>query len=986
MAGWGWSMTEYKDTLSLPRTGFPMRAQLPRREPGILGFWQERDIEGRLRRERHRRPRFVLHDGPPYANGPIHIGHAVNKILKDIVVKHRSLDGYDAPYRPGWDCHGLPVELQVEKKGGGSDAREFRRRCRAYVETQVAGQREAFVRLGVLGRWAEPYLTMEPGNEADIVRAIGQLVRRGVIEHGVKPVHWCLKCGSALSEAEIEYLDHTSPAIDVRFLADGVDRVGDVELDGRRALCCAVWTTTPWTLPANLALCVHPDMAYVVYDCGEEYVLVARKLAEAALERYRLAGAREIGEVAGRALVGMAFRGPWNDRVVPVLAGSHVTEEAGTGIVHTAPDHGVDDFNVGSAAGLTPLHLVDGRGRFVDGVDAVGGERVFDANAPIIERLRARGRLLCAGELRHSYPHCWRHHTPIIFRATPQWFILMDSGGLRERALELVKDVEWFPQWGDVRISRMISDRPDWCISRQRRWGVPLPFFFHKETHQLHPRTTEIVDAVAELVERDGIDAWFDAESSAFLDATELGQYERVHDVADVWLDSGLTHATVLRSDGTLAVPADLYLEGSDQYRGWFQSSLLTSAALYGSTPYRQVLTHGFVVDESGRKMSKSLGNVIDPADVIKRHGADVLRLWVASTDYSAEMSLSDQIIERTVDIYRRLRNTLRFLLGNTHDFHPARDAVPLAECVELDRWALRECFRVQEQVQSLYLQYRFHIALREIIQLCTVTLGAFYLDICKDRLYTAANKGPARRSAQTAMHLILEATTRWLAPVLSFTAEEVWQEIRRAGGVGAGANGDANPSHGVSASAKPDSRAGNGMAEEGAFGNIPDERPESILLAEWLPCPAPVREWLNEDAATTSLDARWQRIAQLRRWQEQLLEPMRQSKEIASALDVHVSIYCAENDHRWLSPMADELRFALLCSHTTVHKLDEAPPTATQGDEHIRLSVTKTEDPKCQRCWQRRPTVGQDSQHPTLCDRCITNIQQDSGEHRRYA
>ena len=928
-------MTDYKDTLNLPKTSFPMRANLAQREPNILKNWQDNDVEAQLRLERKNRPRFVLHDGPPYANGRIHIGHAVNKILKDIVVKNRSLEGFDAPYRAGWDCHGLPVELHIEKKYKLKDDVEFRKKCREFVTQQVELQKESFIRLGIISRWQDPYLTMTPSIEADIVRSIGQLVRQGSIIHGVKPVHWCLQCASALSEAEIEYRDHRSPAIDIRFSAQGLTKLGTLSLKPEKTVSCAVWTTTPWTLPANQALCVHTKMEYAVIETAEEYLLLASSLAEAALARYELGSTKTIGVVQGQDLLGLQFSEPWNGKPVPVLAGEHVSDDTGTGIVHTAPDHGMDDFVVGQANHLSPFNLVDHRGKFRADLAHIGGLNIFAANDVIVQHLRESKKLLCAQSLDHSYPHCWRHHKPIIFRATPQWFIALDKNDLRHKAIAAIAKVQWFPSWGDKRIEAMICDRPDWCISRQRRWGVPLPFFFHKTTGELHPDSDHIIDRVADKIEQGGLEAWFASEPSDF--CAEADEYQRAMDVGDVWLDSGLTHTTVLRTDPHLAYPADLYLEGSDQYRGWFQSSLLTSVAIYGQAPYRQVLTHGFVVDESGHKMSKSLGNVIDPQKLIDRYGADVLRLWVAATDYSAEMRISEQILQRTVDSYRRVRNTIRFLLSNIHDFDPEQDSVAIEECLVLDRWAIQQCFVVQEKIQSLYLEYKFHLVVRELVQFFTIVLGAFYLDVLKDRLYTSATTGHARRSAQTAMSIILQASVRWWMPILSYTAEEVWQQM--------GSN----------------------------------EKP-SVLLLEWLAPPSATHP------LTKNTDQTVQKILDIRRCLEKQIEPMRQNQTITSALDIQITLYVSEGCHDDLFAIGDELRFMLLCSQVKVELKTQTTPEAVVCLEDLRMAIAISQQSKCVRCWQRREDVGDEKTHPELCQRCVTNITDPAGWSHRFA
>ncbi|HEU4530267.1 MAG TPA: isoleucine--tRNA ligase, partial [Steroidobacteraceae bacterium] len=784
-------MTDYKQTINLPQTDFPMKADLARREPEMLQWWEQRDIYAQLRKAAKGRPLFVLVDGPPYANGAIHIGHAVNKVLKDIVVKSRTLDGFDAPYVPGWDCHGLPIEHQVEKKHGRVghklDARAFRAACRTYAHEQVDAQREDFKRLGVMGDWDRPYLTMHPRYEAEQLRAFAQIIANGHVYKGYKPVYWCLDCRSALAEAEVEYEEKTSPSIDVRF---SVSDLRDLEARfdvpqkslGAQPAAVIIWTTTPWTLPANQAVAVHEDFKYSLLELqtasGVEYAIVATDLVPQVVERWAKTRYTDLKQVSGAALKGLKLEHPFYDRQVPVVLAAHVTLDAGTGAVHTAPGHGHEDFAVGVEYGLPLENPVGGDGRFLPTTQLFAGENVWESNEHIIRVLQEKGRLMQSAQYRHSYPHCWRHKSPVIFRATPQWFISMEQAGLRARALEEIGRVVWTPGWGEQRIRGMIENRPDWCISRQRTWGVPIALFANKSSGELHPRTGELLEQVAQRVEKAGIDAWFDLDPVELL-GEEAGKYEKVGDVMDVWVDSGLAHHVMERTRPELGgLPFSLYLEGSDQHRGWFHSSLLTSVAQHGHAPYRGVLTHGFTVDEKGRKMSKSLGNTVVPQKVISTLGADVLRLWVAATDYSNEMSVSDEILKRMSDSYRRMRNTTRFLLGNLHGFDPARDAVAVDQLVALDRWALERTAQLQREVTEAYRSYQFHLIYQKVHNFCVVDLGGFYLDILKDRLYTTAANSPPRRSAQTVMMWIAEAMVRWLAPILSFTAEEIWRAL----------------------------------------------------------------------------------------------------------------------------------------------------------------------------------------------------------------
>ncbi|GAB4358743.1 MAG: isoleucine--tRNA ligase [Immundisolibacter sp.] len=940
-------MADYKATLNLPQTDFPMRANLPQREPQTLARWQDMDIYARLRRERSGRRRRVLHDGPPYANGDIHIGHAVNKILKDIIVKSWTLDGDDAPYVPGWDCHGLPIEHMVEKKlgkpGAKVSASEFRAACRDYATRQVAGQRTDFERLGVIGDWNAPYLTMAPKTEADILRALGRIIAGGYLYRGERPVHWCLDCRSALAEAEVEYRDKTSPAIDVRFaVLDREEALAafGVQDDGQ-PLSLPIWTTTPWTLPANQAVALNAKVEYGLYDTGGERLILATELAETALGRYGLGGARQLGSCRGAALEGLRLRHPFLELDVPVILGEHVTTEAGTGAVHTAPGHGADDFAVGKAYHLEVYNPVGSDGRFLPGTPYVEGLQVFAANPTIIELLRQRGALLAERPLEHSYPHCWRHNTPTITRTTAQWFISMAHDDLRGKALAAIAQTRWTPAWGEARIHGMIANRPDWCISRQRVWGVPIALFVHRVTGQIHPRTDALIEAVAQRIEQRGIEAWFELDPAQLLGA-EAADYEKVPDILDVWFDSGVTHQSVLARRPELGYPADLYLEGSDQHRGWFHSSLLTSVALCGQAPYRGVLTHGFTVDAAGKKMSKSAGNVIAPQKVINQLGADVLRLWVASTDYSAEMSISDEILARTADAYRRLRNTARFLLANLVGFRPDTDLVPVGELVALDRWLLRRAEMLDNDVQADYGAYQFHEVSRKVHHFCAVDLGAFYLDVIKDRQYTGKADGLPRRSAQTAMYHVLELLVRWLAPILSFTAEEIWSHM------------------------PPPS------------GSAPRE--DSVLLAVWYSVPFA----RTEGTDTPEHDLDWDRVRAIRDAVNRQLERLRVAGVIGSALDAEVDLYVDGTDAELLGTLGHELRFVLICSYARVHPAHERPDTAVQ-DDGVWIIARASTHPKCVRCWHHRDDVGTHAEHPQLCGRCVENVA-GRGELRRYA
>ncbi len=947
-------MVDYKKTVNLPQTEFPMKADLAQREPAQLARWAEQRIYERIREISRGRPPFVLHDGPPYANGAIHLGHAVNKILKDIVVKSRTLDGCDAPYIPGWDCHGLPIELAVEKKHGKPgqklDAAAFRAACRAFAAAQVETQRADFKRLGVFGDWDRPYLTMDARYEAQQIRALGKIIANGHLYRGAKPVHWCLDCRSALAEAEVEYEDKTSTAIDVAF------RVADAAEFARRSGIAAqrldapvslvIWTTTPWTLPANEAVTLRDEFRYVavaVERAGRREVLVlAAQLEAACLARYGLARAELLGEFDGRALEGLQLAHPWLARQVPVILGEHVTLDAGTGAVHTAPAHGQEDYAVAARYSLPVVNPVGPDGRFAADTPLVAGLRVHEAEAVVVQELERRGALLRSEPLRHSYPHCWRHKTPVIFRATPQWFISMDQRGLREHTLRDIRSVRWTPSWGEQRITSMIANRPDWCISRQRTWGLPLALFVHKATKALHPRTQELLLQVAARVQSGGIDAWFALEPSELL-GEEAAQYDKLTDVMDVWADSGLSFECVAAMRPDFTAPVDLYLEGSDQHRGWFHSSLLMSEALYQRAPYRGVLTHGFTVDDKGRKMSKSLGNGIEPQDIMRTLGADMLRLWIAATDYANEMSLSQEILKRMSDSYRRMRNTVRFLLGNLHDFDPGQ-ALPAAELAALDRWAIARTRALHQEISVAYRDYAFHVIYQKIHNFCVVDLGGFYLDILKDRLYTTPAQSLARRSAQSAMWHIAESIVRWLAPILSFTAEEIWR-------------------------------------------HLPGERAESVFLSTWHALPE-----LPADAID------WPALIALRSDVARELERLRVAQAIGAPLDAELDVWCSPPQYPRLSTLGEELRFLMITSAARVHELvapgadtagaatlpPDAVPAASVEGGGVWIRVRPSGDRKCVRCWHHRPDVGASAQHPELCGRCAGNLGLP-GERRRF-
>ncbi|HWU68557.1 MAG TPA: isoleucine--tRNA ligase [Stenotrophobium sp.] len=934
---------DYKATLNLPQTSFPMQANLARREPEMLARWQQENLYARVQADTAQLPPYVFVDGPPYANGDIHIGHAVNKVLKDMVVKSARLNGHHAPFVPGWDCHGLPIELQVEKKfgkvGDKLDAKAFREKCREYAGEQVARQREDFRRLGILADWDKPYLTMQPAFEAEQLRCLAKIVERGHVVRGFKPVHWCLDCGSSLAEAEVEYEDKKSFAIDVKFaaadVADLALRFGAADAEGAALV---IWTTTPWTLPANQAVAVNAELDYALVDFADRgRVVLAAELVEKTAARWQ-DEAKILATTKGRELEGLLLRHPFADRAVPVICGGHVTLEAGTGLVHTAPAHGVDDYVVGRQYKLPVDNPVASNGKFIDGTPIVAGLFVRKADEPIIENLRASGALAHLSEITHSYPHCWRHKTPLIFRATPQWFVSMDENGLRERAIKAIAETRWIPAWGENRIREMVAGRPDWCISRQRTWGVPMAVFVHRETQTLHPDSAALLKQIADKVESGGLEAWFGSAPSDW--TVDPAQYEKCTDTLDVWFDSGVAHQCSFKSTNPAAIQngeapqADMYLEGSDQHRGWFQSSLLTSVAMQDRAPYKAVLTHGFTVDEQGRKMSKSLGNVVAPQQVLKTLGADVLRLWVAASDYSGEIAISDNLLKRIADAYRRIRNTARYLLGSLNGFDPATDAVPVAQMLAIDRWALAQAATLQDEIRQAYDESQFHLVYQKLHNYCVVDLGGLYLDVLKDRLYTLPATSLARRSAQTALFHIAEAMVRWIAPILSFTADEIWQLL-------------------------------------------PGDRSGSVFARQWHALPA---------ATDTTVD--WARLAEVREAVKKVLEDLRVKGEIGSGLNAEVTLHADGKLAQALQGVGDELRFWFITSAATVQAPDTrgAEATALQltSGETLWIEAGASKAAKCERCWHQRADVGSHAAHPTLCGRCVDNVA-GTGEVRRF-
>ncbi len=949
-------MSDYKQTLNLPATSFAMKGNMANREPNMLKDWAAKDLYGKIRAAKKGKKSFILHDGPPYANGNIHLGHAVNKILKDIIVKSKTLSDFNSPFVPGWDCHGLPIELMVEKKVGKPGhkvtAAEFRQKCRDYAIKQVNGQREDFKRLGIFADWDKPYLTMDFNTEANIIRALGKIAENGHLQQGFKPVHWCTDCGSALAEAEVEYQDKYSPAIDVKFdikdekVADKFSHPDGHVGEGQIGI--VIWTTTPWTLPANRAISVHPDVEYTLVQCeslpGEEQakkrLIIASDLVASCMDRFGIDNYHALGFCKGIDLDLVQCQHPFYDFTVPIILGEHVTTDSGTGCVHTAPGHGVDDFVVGKQYGLEVANPVGANGVYLEDTPLFAGQHVFKANDSVVDVLKEHGALMHHHAYEHSYPHCWRHKTPIIFRATPQWFISMDKKGLRAESLKEIEKTQWIPDWGQSRIEKMVEGRPDWCISRQRTWGVPIALFIHKDTGALHPRSIELIEEVAQRVEKSGIQAWFDLEAKELI-GDDAKDFIKVPDTLDVWFDSGTTHYSVINAREEFDGIADLYLEGSDQHRGWFMSSMMSSVAMTGKAPYKQVLTHGFTVDVKGHKMSKSLGNVVTPSSITNNLGADILRLWVASVNYTQEITVSDEIFKRQADAYRRIRNTSRFLLSNLNGFEPAQHSVAFEDMVALDRWVVDRAARLQDEIINAYNDYEFHVVVHKLMNFCTNELGGFYLDIIKDRQYTAKADSNARRSCQTAMYLVAEAMTAWMAPILSFTAQEIWQALP--------------------------------MPIEGS-------RDEFIFTGVWF-----------DGLTTMSCDEEfgndyWTQLLSVRAEVNRALELARKDKVVGKALEAQVTLYVTSELARNLEKLGNELRFVLITSKVTIEIVEQAPKNVIETEvDGLWLSVAQANGTKCERCWHVTEDIGKSEDHPNLCGRCIINIDGE-GETRQFA
>jgi isoleucyl-tRNA synthetase len=919
---------EKKYKLNLPDTDFPMRGNLAQREPDWVQSWSKKNYYHQIREAKKGKPKYILHDGPPYANGNIHIGHAVNKILKDFIIKSKGLSGFDAPYVPGWDCHGLPIELAIEKEHGKNiESKKFRQLCRDYANLQVLNQKKDFIRLGVLGDWENPYLTLKSETEANIVRALGAIYKNGLLYQGNKPVHWCLDCGSALAEAEVDYENKTSVAIDVAFKGIDQKKLYDVfQLDSvSKSIYAVIWTTTPWTLPANEAISINPKLTYGLYEDKDKLLIIAEDLHANFCQRIEK-DLKLKAQVKGYLLELLEFEHPlYTEKRVPVILGEHVTTLDGTGLVHTAPAHGLDDYLVGLKYNLPVENPVNEQGIFKSTVAIFADKNIWKANQEIINLIDENQLLIHQKSFVHSYPHCWRHKSPIIFRATQQWFIGMNQTynkkTLREIAQQEINKTQFIPTWGKARLEGMMKNRPDWCISRQRNWGVPIPIFIHVETDEPHPKTLEWFEKAANLIEREGIDAWFELDAKEWLeDEAEL--YKKITDTLDVWFDSGTTHQSVLKNDNDLNYPADLYLEGSDQHRGWFQSSLLTAAAISGHAPYKALLTHGFVVDGQGKKMSKSKGNVIAPQKIMDQYGADILRFWVAMTDYSGELSISDEIIKRSADGYRRLRNTLRFLSANISDFDANSMMVKSTDLLSLDAYVLYKTKLLQEQIVHQYQSFDFHHLAKKLVSFCADDLGGFYLDIIKDRLYTMPEDSVERRSAQTALYHIAHALTRMIAPILSFTAEELWQNLT---------------------------------------GNF------NIFKEEWYEIPQ-----IQIDKQDALL---WETIEDIRPIINKMIEGEREKRSIGSSLECSISLSCNNDLFKILKPFVDELHFIFIVSKFNLLNIE--------GD--LKVEVAKIALLKCDRCWHYESSVGSNDEHSTICDRCVSNLF-GIGEKRVYA
>jgi isoleucyl-tRNA synthetase len=924
---------EYKETLNLPKTDFPMKGNLPHREPEILKKWDEKSIYHRNLEQSENKKQYILHDGPPYANGDIHIGHAVNKILKDFIIKSKIMSGYHVPFIPGWDCHGLPIELQVEKKYGKAKFRDnpkgFILACREFAEKQIKKQKEDFIRLGIFGTWDKPYTSMDKEIESEIVNSLSKMIKNGHIYYGSKPVHWCIESSSALAEAEVEYKDITSHAVCVNFkVLNKKDISLHEKLDKDFDVYIPIWTTTPWTLPANRAVALSSSIDYSFVKIKDRYLILAKNLIASVMDKSNISNYEILFSIDNEDFSKLELQHPFYDFKVPAIIADHVTDENGTGAVHIAPGHGTDDYLAGKKYNLEIYNPVDDYGRFYESLPIFGGKKIRECNDEIIELLKENKSLLFSENYEHSYPHCWRYKTPLIFRATPQWFMSMDNSGLRKSIQKEIPIINWLPSWGQDRIFNMIEGRPDWCLSRQRNWGVPLPLFLHKESNELHPDTQTILNKASEIIKDGNIEAWIDYDKKLLV--KDIESYTEVKDTLDVWFDSGVTHQSVLKNRG-IEETADLYLEGSDQHRGWFQSSLITSHAMYGKSPYKNVLTHGFVVDKDGQKMSKSIGNIISPQKIIKDKGADILRLWVAMTDYSKEMTISDEIIKRVSESYRRIRNTSKFLLSNISDYDGTE--IDLDNMVQIDKWIIHKAKKLNIQIQKDYSEFKFHKLIQDIINFCTLELGGYYLDIIKDRLYTSKSDGLSRRSAQKTCHILISYLNAWIAPILTFTAEEIYSKMPNA--------------------------------------------KDSIYLSEWFDI-----DFSMDDHEIDIYDS----LYSIKPFVSRMIEEARNDNKIGSSLECKLDLICNDKLYQNINNISDELKFVFIVSECTLRLGNENDSYSIDKNPYkLSISISKSQNNKCERCWHLNETVGTIEDHPTICRRCSDNVYGD-GECRKFA
>ena len=924
---------EYKETLNLPKTDFPMKGNLPHREPEILKKWDEKSIYHRNLEQSENKKQYILHDGPPYANGDIHIGHAVNKILKDFIIKSKIMSGYHVPFIPGWDCHGLPIELQVEKKYGKAKFRDnpkgFILACREFAEKQIKKQKEDFIRLGIFGTWDKPYTSMDKEIESEIVNSLSKMIKNGHIYYGSKPVHWCIESSSALAEAEVEYKDITSHAVCVNFkVLNKKDISLHEKLDKDFDVYIPIWTTTPWTLPANRAVALSSSIDYSFVKIKDRYLILAKNLIASVMDKSNISKYEILFSIDNEDFSKLELQHPFYDFRVPAIIADHVTDENGTGAVHIAPGHGTDDYLAGKKYNLEIYNPVDDYGRFYESLPIFGGKKIRECNDEIIELLKENKSLLFSENYEHSYPHCWRYKTPLIFRATPQWFMSMDNSGLRKSIQKEIPIINWLPSWGQDRIFNMIEGRPDWCLSRQRNWGVPLPLFLHKESNELHPDTQTILSKASEIIKNGNIEAWIDYDKKLLV--KDIESYTEVKDTLDVWFDSGVTHQSVLKNRG-IEETADLYLEGSDQHRGWFQSSLITSHAMYGKSPYKNVLTHGFVVDKDGQKMSKSIGNIISPQKIIKDKGADILRLWVAMTDYSKEMTISDEIIKRVSESYRRIRNTSKFLLSNISDYDGTE--IDLDNMVQIDKWIIHKAKKLNIQIQKDYSEFKFHKLIQDIINFCTLELGGYYLDIIKDRLYTSKSDGLSRRSAQKTCHILISYLNSWIAPILTFTAEEIYSKMPNA--------------------------------------------KDSIYLTEWFDI-----DFSMDDHEIDIYDS----LYSIKPFVSRMIEEARNDNKVGSSLECKLDLICNDKLYQNINNISDELKFVFIVSECTLRLGNENDSYSIDKNPYkLSISISKSQNNKCERCWHLNETVGTIEDHPTICRRCSDNVYGD-GECRKFA